>query len=242
MDNGENQLFTRKSAIRHLYMLIPAAFVLIWTCVLIAVLSRQTTWPPATELHGTTQELWCIFTGIAGVTTLLAVAIYWNVRIWMLPFLVKSLLNLIGAVPIVNLLIGPKRRCSWYCAMIAAAYHGADCKIEYHDNLRIFTGRHGLLISLLAAPLRTIRALVVGLLQSAFYLVCAVGIPVLSPLLLLLPVSLLHRLIPISPTGTFAIGLLCLAVTLFLFVIHPLVSFLRNPKTDQPSRSVSSRR
>ncbi len=230
MEALKEKIFTRESAIRHLIMV--GIMILIIGGSLLALGALGATWEDS-YFGGIEQydlEAISVLIGLVGgvllVSMLMSLAIYWNARIWMLPCLIKAVLHLIGAIPIVNLLIPDGLRSSWFGhieSMAEPAYDGywsydPDWGWEYDD---------GSLPFFIAIPLGIITAVLKGVLACLGNLLAAIGIPLLTPVVLLLTLGGMGALGEYSPVLLLLAGLVFIAITVFVCIIHPIISFRR---------------
>lgn len=224
--NLTERIFTRKSANRHLMMLIPLGFVLLWTYVLIALLSNDWLWVKPNFAKEGFLNSFSLMTAMCGILTLLSVAIYWNARIWMVPFVASGFMHLIGAIPLVNLLIPADLRHSWFDNICDLASPDGDYVIKEYDEYGFLINvDDGSLPLLIAIPLGIIGSLLSGVFNFILLLLGGIGIPLLSPAILLILLQLVDNLLGISAAGGLCVGLVGLLATVFLFVVHPIVSY-----------------
>ena len=194
--------------------------------MLIALLSNDWLWvKPDFAKEGFLNSFSLLSAG-AGILTLLAVAIYWNARKWMLPMTASAFLHLLGSIPLVNLLVPADLRHSWFENICELNSPDGDYVIKEYDEYGFLINvDDGSLPLLIAIPLGIITSLVSGIFNFIILLLGGIGIPLLSPVILLALMQLEDNLLAISPVGGFFVGLVGLLSAVFLFIVHPIVSY-----------------
>jgi len=230
MEKLREKIFTKEMTVRNLIMAGIMVLLFAWDYVSVALLSGDWNWF-AIDFYSGEQVMGTI--GLVGVTllvnTILAFCVYWNARIWMLPCLLKSVLYLLGAIPIVNRLIPESVRSGWFDSISAVAepayegywHYDPDFGWEYDD---------GRLPFFIAIPLGIIGAVLKGVFKSVINLIAAIGIPFLSPILMLLGLAGIMALLP-AAGGFMAAGVVCLAIVVFVYIVIPVVTFRGKDRT-----------
>lgn len=227
MNNLKDKIFTKESAIRHLIIIPIMILVLVWNYFAFTLIIGDQSWLNLGSIATSTGEEQVQMVSALGavllVALLVAYAVYWNVRLWMFPCLLKAVCYLIGAIPIVNLLISEDLRSSWFGAISDAsepAYSGywsydPDWGWEYDD---------GSLPFFIAIPLGIISAVLNGVIACVWHLIKAVGIPVFCPILTLLALWGISVLLDIHIALGTLVGLIGFAVVGFVCIAHPIIS------------------
>lgn len=219
------RIFTRDSGRRHLFMLIPLVLVTAWSYVLFALIKDDWMWftSPATlrDLSN-----WYTVGMLLGLLTGLAAGVYWNAVTWMIPCIVAAFLNLLGAIPIVNLLIPGDTRHSYFSAICDVAAPATQTVTRYYDGAgRFMYELDDRLPMILAIPLGILVAPVSGVLCFVMFLLAAIALPVLSPIILVVVLQLLNGLYLLYPPVGYALGIIGMLSPVFLFLVHPVISF-----------------
>lgn len=224
-----DNLFTRESAIRHLIQLGISILITAWMYVFFALTSKDWAWLSFdTEILADPKLLWENIFGIMFfifVSAVAGVLTYWNAKKWMLSCLKKSGLYFLGAIPLVNLLVPEEMRHSW---LDEIDYLRTPTTVTtYSDGLGDkFSVDNGMVL-ILAIPLGLIRSLFKGLGLSVLNLIAAIGIPVLSPLFLILALIVITLLAEANLTAGVIVGFVCLFAVIALFVVHPIIAFIK---------------
>lgn len=223
-----DKLFTFKSAIRHLIMLLISAAVLGYTVLLIS-LAGNVVVHDITKMSGA--ELWnelALWGALVGILAALGAAIYYNAKNWMLVHLAKSLLCLLGAIPIVNLFITPAFRTSWLGSIVDfASPDDSGYAIYIYDEHGFYLGKDdGSLPLIVAIPFGIIRALFIGLGSFLWNLIIAIGIPLFSPIIAVVLLACVDALGGVALWAAILIGVLFVLGTLFAYVVQPVISLL----------------
>lgn len=224
--NLAERIFTRESAKRHLLMLIPFFLVIAWTYVLFALLKGgDWTWytSPATQ-----RDLsdWYTVGMLLGLLTGLAVAIYWNARAWMLPYIIGAFLNLLGAIPLVNLFIPFDMRHSWLDSICDLVSPEEITVTRYYDSAgRFMYELSDELPFIIAIPLGIITSVLGGVLGFVLNILAALAIPVFSPIILVVILQILSNLLVSLPAVSYTLGIIGMLTPVFLFIVHPVISF-----------------
>lgn len=225
-----SNLFTKESAKRHLIQLGITAVLIAWSYVAISLLTSNWDWFTLDERYFTDTKLLMsnivgfslMFVGvaIAGIST------YWNAKKWMLSCLKKSGLYFLGAIPLVNLLVPEEMRHSW---LDEIDYLRTPTTVTtYSDGLGDkFSVDNGMVL-ILAIPLGLIRSLCKGLGLSVFNLVAAIGIPVLSPVLLVLGLIATQLLTDWNITAALIIAIIGVLAVVLVLIAHPIIIFVKN--------------
>lgn len=238
MENLKEKIFTKSSALRHLIMAGIMILVIAWSYISVALLANDWHWFTGNlEIPFNAQGI-SLVVGLVGGIPLVALAvafgIYWSARLWMLPCLGKAVIRLLGAIPLVNLLLSGSLFSGFFGTLVDLVapedegfwIYDPDWGWEYDD---------GSVCILIALPLTILVTILKSLFMSAINLagavlnlLSAIGLPVLCPILTLLAMEAVSMLMEISPLLLTLVGLLCLALVAFVCVIHPVVSYRRN--------------
>ncbi len=208
MDRIKYALFTRSSGIRHLIMLAITPLVIAWCYVSIALLRNDWNWLYNHSVAASTVGIviaYCGIIGIAiGLSAIMAAIIYWNGRLWMLKFLLKSL----ASIPFLG-------------RAFALMADDDDAHFEYDDINDTWDYVGGGI----PFPFSIIISIVVSAVKCVFNLIIAIGIPLISPLPVFMGLGYITELARGSYFAVFGIGLLMFLATVFMFIVHPILSF-----------------
>lgn len=218
-------LLTKKSGIRHLVMLGITILALLWTYSVLALLQNEWSW----GLRLVSKELtwreklsaWCLVAVIFSACGLTSIPIYWNARVWMGPWLLKSFFCFIGMIPILNRLIPELFRSSGW---EEAGLINASTEIAYDDDGMPFELNTPMII---AIPLGFIKAVVRGTVMSALYLVGAIIIPVCSPVVAIVAAWGISELAAKSMVAAVAVSTVVFLLFVCLLVVHPVLSLAK---------------
>ncbi len=225
-------IFAPESAGRHLIQLGLTLLLCIWSYIIFALISKD--WTPFTfyksqllvNLIGL--SFMFIFAAIAGIAT------YWCAKKWMLACLKRSGLYFVGAIPFVNLLVPADVMSSWW-EEIDTLNSSDGTVTTYYDAFGKLYSTNGSIPLILAIPLGIIKALFKGLGMSLVNLFFAIGIPVLSPILVILGMILTGLLAEWNSAIALIIALILVVAVLAVFVAHPIVVFKTTPTSKKES-------
>lgn len=235
MKNIFGNLFTRKSAVRHLVQLGITVVLCVWSYVALALVTGN--WKMFTldasqvtdsqKLTGNVVGVFLMLTGIAiaGILT------YWNAKKWMLPCLKRSGLYLLGAIPFINLLVPPDTMSSWW-EEISTLNESDGTVTTYYDEHGKLYSTDGSIPLILAIPLGIIVALLKGISLSALNLIAAIGIPVLSPVTIVFGAFLTQILTDLSNPAALIIAIVCIVAVLVVFIIQPILALTKNKEAN----------
>lgn len=226
-----DNLFTRKSAVRHLVQLGISVLITAWMYVFVALTNKDWAWLSFdAEILADSKLLWENIFGITFFVFVSAVAgvlTYWNAKKWMLPCLKRSGLYLLGAIPFVNLLVPDEMMNSWWSEISALTESDGTVTTYYDEFGKLYSTRDSGMWLIFAIPLGILRALIKGVGMSALNLIAAIGIPVLSPLFLILTLVVITLLAEANLAVGVIIGVICLSAVVALFVVHPIITFTK---------------
>ncbi len=233
-----SNLFTRKSAVRHLIQLGITAVLIAWSYVAISLLTSNWDWFTLDEsvvtdtklLIGNVVGFSLMFVGvaIAGIST------YWNAKKWMLPCLKKSGLYLLGAIPFVNLLVPEEMMNSWWSEITDLTASDGTVTTYYDEFGKLYSTRDNGMWIVFAIPLGIIKALIKGVGMSVLNLLAAIGIPALSPILLLLGMIATQLLTDWNITAALIIAIVGVLAVVLVLIAQPIITFVKdkNHATD----------
>lgn len=224
-------LCTKESAKRHLIQLYITVGLAAWTYVVISLLTDNWKWFALDEKYVADTKLLMsnivgfllMFVGvaIAGILT------YWNAKKWMLPRLKRSGLYFLGAIPFVNRLVPEEMKNSWR-EKIEDLNSSDGTVVTYYDRWGKVYSDDGSLILLLAIPLGIIKALLKGIFFSVMNLVAAIGIPVLSPVFMVLGLIATQLLIDWNITAALIIAIVCAVAVVLVLIAQPIILFVKD--------------
>ena len=190
-------------------MLVLTPLVIAWTYVAIALIKQDWNWVPTPDAGGSKIVEICVYCGliglIIGLAALMAAIIYWNARLWMLHFVLRA----IGSLPFLSEVAeltaeDPNGKWRWDAEIDEWYYDGID-------GLPFFV----------AIPL----AIIGSIIRFTLNLIIAIGIPVASPLILLIAMSYILDLVSNSHVALLGVGAVMFIGTVFMYIIHPILSF-----------------
>lgn len=219
----KEKLFTRKSGIRHLIMLGITILVSIWTYVFLALQQRNWKWiATSVNANSFTDYLFCIevLFVLIGIASCLSIIIYWNAVKWMCPFLIKGIISLLSAIPLVNLLVPAifRNKISDDITDLVAG----DDENGYYDEDGYWND--GSIPFIIAVPLAIITNFVRGIVKFNFYWICGIGIPVFSPVIMVLGIAGISALLEVSKIALLPISIVAIAFSVCLHIIHPVMA------------------
>ena len=189
-------------------MLAITPFVLAWFYTAISLLNEDWNWIPMPNTITQTAEEICTYWGLFGIivgsAACLAAAIYWNARLWMLRFLRKA----ICSIPFLNHAIG-------------LSVGDDDPYWQYNPVTDAWEYESDKLSFLASLPLSIIRSII----KFVFNLIVAIGIPVVSPIIIALAMAYIPDLVNDSHVALLGVGAVMFVGTVFMYIIHPILSF-----------------
>lgn len=223
-----SNLFTKESAKRHLIQLGITAVLIAWSYVAISLLTSNWDWFSADESQTANSLITVVcFSLMFACVAIAGILTYWNAKKWMLPCLKRSGLYLLGAIPFVNLLVPAEMMNSWW-EEIDLLNTSDGTVTTYYDRFGKLYSTDGSMPLIFAIPLGIIIALFKGVGMSVLNLLAAVGIPVLSPILLFLGMIAAQLLIDWSNTAAMIIAIVAVLAVVLVLVAHPIIIFVKN--------------
>ena len=213
-----DKLYTRENAVRFLIILGCAIFTLVWTYVAFSLIQQDWGWLSGGELEigvDLVEDLLFIIGFVPLLVAIIGTLIYLNGRFWMVQCLKNSLTSLVsifGFIPTVSELHRPEDPID----EVVYCYDGSSYIL--YDGLPM----------IIALPLGIAITLVKGVALCVLWLIAAIGIPVLGPMLLLLGLAGASYLLQLQAVLTIIGGLLGAVVAVFLLVVVPIMGFKRS--------------
>lgn len=233
----KNLLLTRESGVRHIVMFGITFLVMAWMYVAMALLQHDWGWilPLFTNAH-TAREIaaaWCYLILFFVSCGLMAIVVYWNAHLWMVRCLLMSLYSLIGAIPLVNLLIPAEHRSS-----LVGEIGGLTAPTVIDETLlstntddgtetwSVTTDRYSGIPFIVALPLGIILTVLKSIFRCAMYLIAAIGIPVCSPIVFILGLWGTSEALNVNVPITTIVCTIVFLLMMCLFVVHPILCFI----------------
>lgn len=225
-----DKLFSKKSAVRHLVQLGISLALGAWSYVAISLMTGSWVWfsPEQSDvtdpgkLTGNIAGilLMLVLVGVAGILT------YWNAKKWMLPYLKKSGQYFLGAFPFLNKLVPEDKVNSWGDKIDELNAPG-DTITTYYDEKGKLYSDDGRMPKIFAIPLGILIALGKGLGLSLVNLIAAIGIPLFSPLMVVLSLIVTQLLVNWSHTAALIVSITLMVAALAVFAVQPAIAFAR---------------
>lgn len=252
MNYLKNHVFSRKSGLRHLAALLLTVFVLVWTYVFAVQVGGDESW--LYDLYwecydlfnyygGTYVKFEKLFWGIVGIMIGLSALMGGLVRrcgeSWIVRFFQKFFYSVIGAIPIVNLLV----------PLIYQRVRKKQGKGEFvpdgsfRDSLKAETYRALVTDNTVLEAngklkfgiIRFVFVATFRLIGGVFLLFFALLIPLLTPLPVMLGVELAWLVGAEYMDWVCWAGMAAVALTVMIDVIHPILALLINPRRAVPA-------
>lgn len=213
-----DKLFTRENAVRFLIILGCTLFCVAWMYVFVALVSNDWGFLTANaEPAKDSGEILTLIMGISALIFMFAVVgtlVYLNGKFWMVDHLGRSwhaFLGIFGFIPVVRELNRPED------AVDELVIEGDGTTYVIPDGLPM----------IVALPLGILLTLIKSLAKTAFWLVTAIGIPVLSPIIVSIGAAGLSYLFDLQGVLTTIGTVLAALVSLFLLIGVPIIGFKR---------------
>lgn len=242
----KERIFSLKSGVRHLVSLEFGALVLVWTYIAMALAQEEWNW--IEQIYFSIGSDWqrLFFWGFIGVwiglAALIGRLIYMSTEKWMVQYIVRFLYSVLIAIPIVNLIVPLLYRRHVRKKGIDVTKREPGLKgdlrvitnnmLYYNNNVINHRGR------LRFGLIPYIMVTTFNLLKGILYLLGAIAIPVLSPVVMLIGLILVALLADVSPEAAYWTGVAAAGLTALICVIHPLIAF-RLHKGDRMAAKVT---
>lgn len=234
----KERVFSRESGIRHLVSLLLGMLVVVWTYSIMSLITGDSSWLSGVFREARRDEMLEQFlpAGIGvgiGTCVYAGLIIYRSAVKWMLRLFLKAGYSFLDAIPLVNLIAPLVYRHHWKKTGSATDFGtglGASLQRTVHELLitdnAIFHPdgklKYGIIRFVFVAVFRLIRCV--------FCLLGALIVPVLSPILPMLGILILLPVAEWNMEVASWAGIISSGLTGLIFVIHPVIALLLNPR------------
>lgn len=241
----KERVFSRKSGIRHLVMLILGVLVLAWTYVVLALFQEDWDWVMRIyrDISGPEQTMffWAFIGLWIGLAAALGALVYACGKKWILRLLVKFFYCVLSAVPIVNLIVpllyqrhikkygeNMGSQDSPFRASIRRVTHYAlveeNTIVEANGKVKL-----GLI--------RFLCVTFIQLVEGIVFLIGAIIVPVCTPVLMVAGLVAIALVADADFEVAFWIGVGAAGIAALVFVLHPAIALLLNKPQPKPQKN-----
>ena len=228
-------LFAKEGAKRHLIQLGITVGLMVWVYIILSALTGNWNWfSPESKFFTDKKLLASNVVGFSLMFVCVAIAgclTYWNVKKWMIRYLKRSILYILGIIPFVNLLVPEEMMNSWW-EEIQDLNSSDGTVTTYYDRWGKLYSDDGSIPLLLAIPLGIIKALLKGIFCFVLNLIIAIGIPVFSPVLMVLGLIVAQLLVDWNITTALIIAVILVLVVVLMLVVHPILVLVKSKKNS----------